>query len=229
MSDEDSSSTCEEFEKKEVHEAMEDMDYMLEERMNMIKVELASLKSEIKKCREENQKEAKELVEIIMEIEKRQAENLDSNFEEEYIPFEVAEAIAMPDVPVQDTTWRSELENRLKTRREYAAYCYEQHLMEVEKLCEHELSRIEEQFYNLEPLNRMVSQWDLPDSGRSFVRGRHFEFLEELRAVQTFSSQIPGTDLGGLLISPFDQMPQPFNCQTGAEWFITSHRQGRIY
>ena len=86
----------------------------------------------------------------------------------------------------QDEYSLSQAEKRYNTRWKMMANAYKQKLMEVERLCNEELEKVQKNVDHLQPLKEMVSQWYLDEEnhGDSIKRT---DFVANAQKFDTFN------------------------------------------
>ncbi|KAF3430649.1 hypothetical protein E2986_08585 [Frieseomelitta varia] len=86
----------------------------------------------------------------------------------------------------QDEYSLSQAEKRYNTRWKMMANAYKQKLMEVERLCNEELEKVQKNVDHLQPLKEMVSQWYLDEEnhGDSIKRT---DFVANVQKLDTFN------------------------------------------
>lgn len=84
----------------------------------------------------------------------------------------------------QDEYSFNQAEKRYNTRWKMIANAYKQKLMEVERLCNEELEKVQQNANDLQPLKEMVSQWCIDEENRGdSIKKSHFNADESKHSV----------------------------------------------
>ncbi|CAH0559500.1 unnamed protein product [Brassicogethes aeneus] len=185
--------------------SLEDNDYFIEaeSRQTRLKERLATLQIALETLQEQLKEETnlwrKEVEETIL-LQRQQEEKLDEFCSEHHLTH--SEYFQRQSLQLQEAILKAQAAKRAKIQREIAITSYKTQLLQVENMCNLELTRVKQSKQNLQPLQMIASEWKMNDKG-DFNRD---EERHDNENISTANSQLSIEDSVKELYNNMDEM-----------------------